>query len=54
MEMEFFVPPAEADEWFRFWVEERRAWHLRYGIRESHLRVREHDAEELSHYSSAT
>ena len=29
-------------------------WHLRYGIRESHLRVREHDAEELSHYSSAT
>ena len=54
MEMEYFVPPAEADEWFRFWVEERRAWHLRYGIRESHLRVREHDAEELSHYSSAT
>ncbi|MGI8885592.1 MAG: glycine--tRNA ligase [Gaiellaceae bacterium] len=54
MEMEFFVPPAEADDWFRFWVEERRAWHLRYGIRESHLRVREHDAEELSHYSSAT
>ena len=54
MEMEYFVPPAEADEWFRFWVEERRSWHLRYGIRESHLRVREHDAEELSHYSSAT
>ena len=54
MEMEYFVPPAEADEWFRFWVDERRAWHLRYGIRESHLRVREHDAEELSHYSSAT
>ncbi len=54
MEMEFFVPPADADEWFRFWVEERRSWHLRYGIRESHLRVREHEAEELSHYSSAT
>ena len=54
MEMEFFVPPAEAHEWFRFWVEERRAWHLRYGIRESHLRVRAHEAEELSHYSSAT
>jgi len=54
MEMEFFVPPAEADEWFRFWVEERRSWHLRYGIREGHLRVREHDAEELSHYSNAT
>ena len=40
MEMEYFVPPAEAEEWFRFWVEERRSWHLRYGIRESHLRAR--------------
>ena len=40
MEMEFFVPPAEAEEWFRYWVEERLAWHRRYGIREPHLRVR--------------
>jgi glycyl-tRNA synthetase len=54
MEMEFFVPPADAQEWFRYWVDERVAWHHRYGIRESHLRVRPHDAEELSHYSSAT
>ncbi len=54
MEMEFFVPPAEADEWYRYWVDERYAWHRRYGIRESHLRIRPHDADELSHYSSAT
>ncbi len=54
MELEFFVPPAKADEWFRTWVEERVAWHRRYGLRESHLRVRPHDADELSHYSSAT
>jgi len=54
MEMEFFVPPAEAREWFRYWVDERVAWHLRYGIRESHLRVRPHDPDELSHYSAAT
>jgi glycyl-tRNA synthetase len=54
MEMEYFVPPAQAEEWFRFWVEERFRWHLRFGIRESHLRVRPHEAEELSHYSSAT
>jgi glycyl-tRNA synthetase len=54
MEMEYFVPPAEADEWYRYWIEERRAWYLRFGIRESHLRVRPHDAEELSHYSSGT
>jgi glycyl-tRNA synthetase len=54
MEMEFFVPPGEADEWYRFWVAERLAWHIRYGVRESHLRVRPHDADELSHYSSGT
>ena len=54
MEMEFFVPPAEADEWYRYWVDERYRWHLRYGVRESHLRVRPHDADELSHYSSGT
>ena len=54
MEMEYFVPPAEAQEWFAYWVEQRVAWHLRYGLRTSHLRVRPHEAEELSHYSSAT
>jgi glycyl-tRNA synthetase len=54
MEMEFFVPPAEADEWYRYWVDERLKWHRRYGVRESHLRVRPHDADELSHYSSGT
>jgi len=54
MEMEFFVPPAEADEWYRYWVAERLAWHVRYGVRESHLRVRPHEADELSHYSRGT
>ena len=54
MEMEFFVPPGEAEEWFRYWVDERLGWYTRYGIRESHLRVRPHEPDELSHYSSAT
>jgi glycyl-tRNA synthetase len=54
MEMEFFVPPADADEWHRYWIDARRRWHLDLGLRESHLRVRAHDAGELSHYSSAT
>ena len=54
MEMEFFVPPAEADEWFRYWVDERAAWYHRYGIKPENLRVRAHEASELSHYSSAT
>ncbi len=54
MEMEYFVPPFEADEWHRYWIEERRAWYVRYGLRESRLRVRPHEADELSHYSRAT
>ena len=44
----------DADEWYRYWVDERLNWHMRYGVRDSHLRVRPHDADELSHYSSGT
>jgi glycyl-tRNA synthetase len=54
MEMEYFVPPAEAEHWHTYWIEERLSWFLRFGIRESHLRVRAHEPDELSHYSSAT
>jgi glycyl-tRNA synthetase len=54
MEMEFFVPPTEADEWYRYWIEARRRWYLDLGLREENLRVREHSAEERSHYSSGT
>ena len=54
MEMEFFVPPPEAQQWFEHWLDERRDWYLRLGIRADHLRLRAHDADELSHYSSAT
>jgi glycyl-tRNA synthetase len=54
MEMEFFVPPAAAQQWFDHWLGERHAWYLRLGIRDDHLRLRPHDADELSHYSSAT
>jgi glycyl-tRNA synthetase len=54
MEMEFFVPPAEADEWHAYWIEQRRQWYLRLGLTEERLRVRAHDQDELSHYSSAT
>jgi len=54
MEMEFFVPPGEAKPWHEHWLDERRAWYLRLGIRADHLRLRAHEADELSHYSSAT
>jgi glycyl-tRNA synthetase len=54
MEMEFFVPPDDAERWYRYWIDERLAWYVRYGLRESHLRVRAHDPDELSHYSRGT
>ena len=54
MEMEFFVPPAEAEQWYRYWIEQRVNWYLGLGLRQSNLRVREHSADERSHYSSGT
>jgi glycyl-tRNA synthetase len=54
MEMEFFVPPADAPRWFEYWLEQRLSWHRSLGLRESNLRVRAHDEAERSHYSSAT
>jgi len=54
LELEYFVPPAESEEWHTYWIAERLAWHMRYGVREENLRARAHGADELSHYSSAT
>jgi glycyl-tRNA synthetase len=54
MEMEFFVPPAEAERWHAYWMRERMSWYVGLGIREDRLRLRAHDADELSHYSAAT
>jgi glycyl-tRNA synthetase len=55
MEMEFFVPPQEEDDWFRYWVAERlRWWTDVMGIAPERLRLRPHDPDELSHYSKQT
>jgi glycyl-tRNA synthetase len=54
MEMEFFVPPGEAERWFEHWLEQRMNWYVNLGIRPDHLHLRAHDQDELSHYSSAT
>jgi glycyl-tRNA synthetase len=54
MEMEFFVPPDEAEKWHQDWMEERMRWYTDLGIRPDHLRLRAHGPDELSHYSSAT
>jgi len=54
MEMEFFVPPAEAPQWYEHWKQQRFDWYVGLGIRPDHLQLREHEQDELSHYSSGT
>jgi glycyl-tRNA synthetase len=54
MEIEYFVKPDEAAESFEAWLASMQAWLAHIGVREENLRIREHDAEELSHYSSRT
>ncbi len=51
MEMEFFVEPSTADEWFDYWVNERHNWYLRHGMRPENLRLRPHADDELAHYA---
>jgi glycyl-tRNA synthetase len=54
MEMEFFVPPAEAEQWHEHWMQARMDWYAALGIDRERLRLRAHGPDELSHYSSAT
>jgi glycyl-tRNA synthetase len=54
MEMEYFVPPGEAEKSYEYWLDERMRWYSELGIRPDHLRLRVHPEEELSHYSRAT
>jgi len=54
MEMEFFVPPAESAKWYEYWCETRMQWYIDLGIPADMLRLRAHEADELSHYSSGT
>jgi glycyl-tRNA synthetase len=54
MEIEYFVKPDEAAESFEVWMEAMQAWLRHIGVRDEHVRIREHDPDELSHYSSRT
>lgn len=53
MEMQYFVKPETADEWFEFWKEERLRWYLDLGVRAERLRYHEHAPEERAHYAKA-
>ncbi|HMP73352.1 MAG TPA: glycine--tRNA ligase [Kiritimatiellia bacterium] len=53
MEMEWFCHPDEALMWYEYWKEQRMEWWKGLGIREDHLRFRDHGEDELAHYSRA-
>jgi glycyl-tRNA synthetase len=54
MEMEYFVRPGSEEEWYRHWIDTRYNWFLKYGVKPDSLRLREHEKEELAHYSNGT
>lgn len=54
MELEFFCKPGTDLEWFAYWKEACRSFLLSLGLKEENLKLRDHEKEELSHYSNAT
>ena len=54
MEMEYFCEPGTDEEWHRYWIDFSMDWFADLGIRRSKLRVREHGADELPHYSKGS
>lgn len=57
MEIEYFISPKDKTEIkksFEHWKEVCKKWYLSLGIKEENLRFREHEKDELSHYSSMT
>jgi glycyl-tRNA synthetase len=54
MEIEFFCQPSQSPEWYKYWRDRRFEWYVKMGLSGERLRLREHDADELSHYSCGT
>ncbi|KPU46061.1 glycine--tRNA ligase [Oxobacter pfennigii] len=54
MELEFFCKPGEDMEWFLYWKDYCKNWLLSLGMIQENMRLRDHNKEELSHYSNAT
>ena len=54
MEIEFFCHPDESPQWYKYWRDRRMAWWQALGLASERLILRDHDADELSHYSTGT
>jgi len=54
MELEFFCKPGTDLQWHEYWKEFCKNFLTSLGMNEGNMRLRDHDKEELSHYSNAT
>ncbi len=54
MEIEYFVRPENADQYFDAWVEDYKKFFADLAIPAEKLRLRYHEKDELSHYSTKT
>ena len=54
MELEFFCKPGEDMKWYEYWRDFSKNFLLSLGLTDANMRLREHDEDELSHYSKGT
>jgi glycyl-tRNA synthetase len=54
MEIEFFCHPNSSRQWYQYWRDRRMKWYTDLGLSGERLQLREHHADELSHYSTGT
>ncbi|MBI3366048.1 glycine--tRNA ligase [Candidatus Roizmanbacteria bacterium] len=54
MEFEYFIHPSGWETIYEYWRKEMWKWALEIGLSEKHLRWREHELFERSHYSKRT
>jgi glycyl-tRNA synthetase len=54
MEVEFFCHEDDARMWYEFWRDQRMNWWKELGLAGDNLTLREHDQDEMAHYSTAT
>jgi glycyl-tRNA synthetase len=53
MELEYFIYPEDSKKELKYWSQERLNWYKKLGVRAAKLRLRQHEKDELAHYSKA-
>ncbi|QJG66652.1 glycine--tRNA ligase [Mycoplasma phocoeninasale] len=54
MELEFFCNESDSDKYYKYWISKCKDFVKFLGLNPKNIRVREHESEELSHYSKGT